>query len=978
MSNRTPLPSGTVTFLFTDIEGSTRLWEKHPEAMQATLARHDRLLRETIEAHGGYIFKTVGDAFCATYGTAPAALAASLAIQRLLQAENWGETPIRVRAVLHTGSTQERDGDYFGPTLNRAARLLSAGHGGQTLLSAATQELVRDHLTPDVCLHDLGKCRLKDLDRAENIFQLVVSDLPAGFPPLKTLEYFPNNLPLQLTSFIGREKETAEVKQLLGAARLLTLTGPGGTGKTRLSLQVAADVLDHFSDGVWLVEFAPIADPALVPQSVATVLSVREEQGTPLIKTLADYLRAKSLLLILDNCEHLIEGAAQLAETLLRACSTLQILASSRELLGIDGETSYQVPSLSVPELPTSSAPQAEMQNLAQYEAVRLFIDRAVAVRAEFYVTNANAPALAQVCHRLDGIPLAIELAAARIRVMSVEQIAARLDDRFRLLTGGSRTALPRQQTLRALIDWSYDLLTETEQVLLRRLAVFMGGWTLEAAEIVCDDQNTVTSADVLDVLTRLVNKSLVTGDEQNGKMRYHILETIRHYALDKLLESGEGMQVRSRHLDFFLQFATEAEQKLRGPEQNDWIERLEIEHDNLRSALDWSMKEGRVEQGMQLAAAMIGFWHIRYWGEGIEIMRNLLTRSDVLPKTLARARVLFGFGFLGEWGTKSERELAQEYLKESIDISRALGAIGKSTLALALGWKSRYMSEDDPSTAQSLVEECLVVAQSHGDAWLIAFALYVSGTLFASQLNHANAAIRLEESFRLFETVGDRRWSAIVSSAIAHEEIRQGDFARGRLRLQKLIPFLQEENNKTEMLSALNALGVIAHAEGDYALAKSYYFDALTIARDLGSGIFSPAKNLGCILLYEEDIQSAAVLFAECMSISQQSGSKAMQSYTLQGYASLAMVHKQARKAITLFAVTRKLQEDAFDKHILSPAGEADFKRNFTLARAQVDEHTFQEAWEEGMAMTLEQAVAYALEENDESNNARQGERRG
>ncbi|MSP12993.1 MAG: adenylate/guanylate cyclase domain-containing protein, partial [Chloroflexi bacterium] len=431
------LPSGTVTFLFSDIEGSTKLWQAHPEAMKSALARHDALLRATIEAHGGYVFKTVGDEFCAAFPTALAALAAALAIQRALHAEDWaggGTPPLRVRMGLHTGAADVRDGDYFGATLSRVARLMAAGHGGQTLLSAAVQELVQDDLPHGVTLQDLGERRLRDLVRPEHIFQLVALDLPAEFPPLRTLDAFPHNLPLQLTSFIGREKEMAEVKRLLaapptstkdrpeGRARLVTLTGVGGSGKTRLSLQAGADLLEGFPDGVWLVEFAPLADPHLVPQAITSVLGVPEAPGQPLEKSLLDYLRAKHLLLILDNCEHLIAACARLAETILRACPQVKILASSREGLGIQGEMTMPVPSLAAPD-PAHLPPLAA---LTQYEAVKLFVDRAVAARAEFSVNNENAPAVAQICHRLDGIPLALELAAARVRTMPVELIARR------------------------------------------------------------------------------------------------------------------------------------------------------------------------------------------------------------------------------------------------------------------------------------------------------------------------------------------------------------------------------------------------------------------------------------------------------------------------------------------------------------------------------------------------------------------------
>ena len=488
MSN---LPTGTVTFLFTDVEGSTKLWEAYPHAMKSALQRHDDLLREVIEARQGYVFKTVGDAFCAAFATATDALHAALNVQVSLQQETWGETgPLKVRMALHTGEAQERDGDYFGPALSRVARLQSTGGGGQTLLSDVTHDLCRDALPPEAVLQDLGQHRLKDLGRPEQVFQLCHPSLPADFPPLNSLDNpaLPNNLPQQVTSFIGREKEMAEIAALLGNTRLLTLTGSGGSGKTRLSLQVAADLLDGTGDGVWLVELAPLSDPALVPQAVAAVLGVKEETGKTLTQTLTAYLKGRRLLLVLDNCEHVLDACARLADSIIRACPQVQILASSREGLGIAGEQTYRVPSLSLP----SSSLAATPESLSQYEAVSLFVARALAHQPAFAVTNANAPALASACLRLDGIPLAIELAAARVRSLSVEEINSRLDNRFRLLTGGSKTALPRQQTLRALIDWSYDLLTDQEKTLLRRLSVFAGGWTLAAAESVCSDNDDV------------------------------------------------------------------------------------------------------------------------------------------------------------------------------------------------------------------------------------------------------------------------------------------------------------------------------------------------------------------------------------------------------------------------------------------------------------------------------------------------------
>ncbi|MGE5264534.1 MAG: ATP-binding protein, partial [Acidobacteriota bacterium] len=574
------LPSGTVTFLFTDIEGSTALAQQYPDAVPALLARHQTLVREAVERHQGHVFQIIGDAICAAFRTAPDALNAAVEAQRALLRETWSPAAIRVRMGIHTGIAQAGTvdvitGGYSGySTLARVQRVMATAHAEQILLSNTTAELLRGELPAGIAMRDLGEHRLKGILNPERLWQVIAPDLPQDFAPLQTLNAIPNNLPIQLTSFVGREKEIVQLKHQLTTTRLLTLTGSGGTGKTRLSLQVAAEVLDTFKDGVWFVELAPVADPALLPQTVAFALGVPEQPGRAILDLLIDHVRAKQLLLILDNCEHLIDACAKLVDKLLRAAPDLKIVTSSREDLGIAGETVHRVPSLSVFE--PGQAPTLDA--ILHSECVRLFLERASAVQSSFQLTEKNAPSIAQICRRLDGIPLAVELAAARVKVFSPEQIASRLDNRFGLLTGGSRTALPRQQTLRALIDWSYDLLSEPEKTLLRRLAVFSSGWTFEAAEAVCAGEG-IEQANVLDLLSHLVDKSLVVVEESDAEgARYRLLETIRQYARDKLLESGESVRVRDRHLAFYLEFAEHNEPNLFIPDEIEWLDRREPE----------------------------------------------------------------------------------------------------------------------------------------------------------------------------------------------------------------------------------------------------------------------------------------------------------------------------------------------------------------------------------------------------------------
>lgn len=578
------LPSGTVTFLFTDIEGSSRRWEADAEGMSVELRQHDELLRSCVEANGGAVFKMVGDACCAAFSTAREALDAALAMQRAL-AETYrtsSNDAIQVRIALHTGSADERDGDYYGPSVNRVARLLSAGYGSQILLSAATQELVRDRLPSDVTLRGLGEHRLKDLARPEHIFQVTVPDQDHTFPPLKTVDASRTNLPIQTARLIGRVQELREVCELLRAddVRLITLTGPAGTGKTRLSLQVAAELLDDFRDGAFFVSLASVTDPGEVVPAVARSLNLPEADRQRGTQALTGSLGRSEMLLVLDNFEQVLEAAPVVA-AILQACPGTKVMATSREPLHLYDEQQYVVPPLSVPEL----AKLPNLEALSQYESVALFIQRAQMVKRDFAVTNENAPAVAEICYRLDGLPLAIELAAARVVILAPQAILIRLSHCLNLLSGGARDLPARHQTLRGALDWSYGLLSEPEQRLLRRLGVFYGGWTLEAAEEVCNIEGDL---DVFEGMTSLVEKSLVRTVIRPDP-RYEMLETIREYAREALTPD-EARELPRRHASFFVRFAMEA-----GPElirdQGQWLERLEADHENLRAATTSNMR---------------------------------------------------------------------------------------------------------------------------------------------------------------------------------------------------------------------------------------------------------------------------------------------------------------------------------------------------------------------------------------------------
>jgi predicted ATPase/class 3 adenylate cyclase len=811
-------PTGTITFLFSDIEGSTKKWEERPDAMREALAAHDRMLREIFESSGGYVFKTIGDAFCVAFDTAQGALAGALESQRALRAADWGAIgELKVRMALHTGAAEERDGDYFGQALNRVARILAAAHGGQVLLSLPTEELVRDHLPPGVQLRQLGEHRLRDLARPEHLYQLVAPNLPSEFTTLRSLESVANNLPVQLTNFIGREREMAEVKRLLGSTRLLTLTGMGGTGKTRLSLQAAADVLDTYPDGVWLVEFATIDDAALVPETVAAVLGLRQEADRPLASTLTNFLRDRNLLLILDNCEHVVAACARLAETLLRACPKLRILASSREPLGIAGETAWPVPALSLPNhwREITASPDA-IERLGEYEAVRLFIDRATLARPAFQLSNDNVHLVAQICWRLDGIALAIELAAARIRVLTLQQIVERLDDRFHLLTTGSRNAVPRQQTLRSLIDWSHDLLSDSERRLFRRLAVFARGRTLEAIEGICSGDG-VESWEIIDLLTQLVDKSLVYVEKSGGQgARYFMLESIWDYANEKLIAAGEAETFRIRHLDYFLRFAGDAAPKLHGPGQLEWLDVVEQEGFNIRYALDAAAElPGQAGKGLRLLAATQRFVEVRgLFKEARDISARLLAHPDAAPRNAIRAEALAAAGRLA-WVADDCPAccLCQE---EALAIFRELGDPRGTARALAdLGFLA--FDQSDVPRARALLDEATALAGPLDDPVLTAHVRHIQGVLAASEGDFATAFSLDMESLAQFRRVGDTWRAIIVAWAVGVNAAVLGRFDVAHAHLGECLRVGLELGNKWGASYPLDAFAALAVAERQY-----------------------------------------------------------------------------------------------------------------------------------------------------------------
>ena len=808
-------PASVTTFLFTDIEGSTGLWDAQPARMREALARHDALARTTIEGHHGTVVKTTGDGVYAVFADPLDALLAAVDLQRAMLAVGTGDLALSIRAGLHAGVVEQRDADYFGSAVNRAARIMSVAHGGQILVSQVVADLTAGRLPRDVTLASLGAVRLRGLAAPETVHQVVHPQLRRTFPPPSALQTPPTNLPQQTTSFVGREDDLGELRRLLERTRLLTIVGTGGLGKTRLSLQVAAGVLDDFADGAWLVELAPLADPRLVPQAVASVLGVKEEPGRSMADALARYCAERKLLLILDNCEHVLAACAELARHLLQAAPGLKILASSRERLNIGGETTYTLAPLAVPD----AAAPSTLETLMRSEAVQLFVERAVAAQPSFRLTAQNAARVVEICSRLDGIPLAIELAAARIRAVPMDVIAARLDDRFRLLSSGDRAALPRQQTLRALIDWSYDLLSEAERTLFRRLCVFAGGFTLEAAETVTPDDR-FEAADVLDLLAHLVEKSLVVLDATGE--RYHMLETVRQYAAARLEAAGEAAATRDRHLRYYVALVEAAVPQFFGPEQGRSLAAIDDERENILAAHAWcAHAEDGVERGLRLVAIKFYWINRGLPGLGFRLGAEALARTRAGERTLLRCHALADTGVLACYmGRYAE---GRAYLEESLAIARALpntrriaGAL--QPLALAC------LGQGDVAAARGHLEEALALARKEGDWHQLAAALNAMAQLHRSQ-NELHAAVPLyEQVLALAREAGDRETAAIglLNLAMATTGERPDD--RVAAMLLEALDIAREIGSKPVAQSVLEVSAGLAASRGDWPRAARLF----------------------------------------------------------------------------------------------------------------------------------------------------------
>jgi predicted ATPase/class 3 adenylate cyclase len=907
------LPTGTVTFLFTDLESSTRLWEEHPEAMRDALARHDEILRDAVEKRDGLVVKTTGDGLHAAFAAAPDALAAAIDAQRGLVDEEWAlPEPLKVRMGLHIGVAELRDGDYYGQSVNRAARIAAAAHGGQVVASASTADLARDELGTEVDLVDLGEHRLRDLGRPERIVQVNHPDLRADFPPLRSLDAYPGNLPVQRSAFIGRRDDLVDVRALLDGSPVVTLTGVGGVGKTRLALQVAADVVTRFPDGAWFVDLGPVLDAGFVAATVSTSLAVPERRQGTLEESIVAALSKKRLLVVVDNCEQVVDAVATLVDTLVQSCPGVSLLTSSREALGVEGELTYDVRPLPTPATGEEVAIDALMEN----DAIRLFVERARAVKRGFVLTEENAPVVAELCQRLDGIPLAIELAAARLQLMTPAEVLARLDERFGLLSGGRRTVLERHQTLRGAIDWSYTLLDAHEQLLFARLSVFAGGFTLDAAEAVAAGEG-LAPGEVLALLGNLVAKSMVVTDETAAGTRYRLLETLREYARDKLGDLDDAPLAHSRHAAHFVAVIENAAVQLEGSDDEEWYARLDAEHDNVRAALGWAREIGDTETLTRLVHSLDTYWAMRAtYHEALHWLLAALEHESTMSPEV-RARIL---GFAGQAANSVGRVAdGVAFCKASIECSRDAH---QTPMSVGLSMLGIYALEsNEPARAIAFAEEALVAAREHGTAWSELNALSFL-TLACSLGGETERGQALADEM----LVGARR---LGNSFLIATGLFNAGLARVVTEPEVAVELLEEAAVATTIYSA-NRLGHTA--------------------------FFRSVAHLRL-----RQVPEAARALRAALPLMQETGSDFFTSMVIASAAGLIAHSAPGAATQLLAAVERRATESGYAG---APADIATRERTRARVEQSMDADAFAEAWALGAAMTIDEAAVLAHDE--------------
>lgn len=979
----------TLALLFTDIEGSTNLLRRFGPEFRTLLAEHRRLLRSTFDSNGGTVLGTEGDSFFVAFSDPVAAVRAAIEGQLALTKHPWPpDGEVRVRMGVHTGEVVIEAGDHFGLAIHQAARISSAAHGGQMLISDATREVVLARAPDAVAFRRLGRFRLKDFPDAQDLYQLEHPDLPSKFPEPRTSGGPRHNLPKAITSFVGRSREVAEISEQLDAARLFTLAGPGGCGKTRLAVEVGAALLGE-RDGVWFVDLTRYSDHSLVPAAAASALGVQEVQGQALQESVGNFLASGRPLLILDNCEHLIEPCAELAEYLLSRCPGLTVLATAREPLGIFGETIRRVAPLEVP---------AEDKADASSEAVQLFVERAIAQEPEFVPTDEELLEIGHITRRLDGIPLAIEMASALVGTLSLDEIASRLDDRFRLLTGGMGRGVGRQQTLLATVEWSHELLKEPERILLRRLSLFSGSFSLDAVEGICVEGD-LDAADVVTLMRRLVATSWVSTERSAGRARYRLLETSRQYALEKLIRAGEATSLRGAHCRWFRDLAEQASvHLLGGPEQVAWFDRVEAELDNFRTALAWSLDEQQgAEEGLLIATSLSRFWEVRgYWSEGWNSISKALDLTRNADEEI-RAPALIAGAFLAFYRGNLDR--AQAMVDEGVEAARRVGdesteargvrftaviaqrvggqtaALGPAEIAVELSRKTgkaadlafslqvlgRLLVYDHPADAAHHYEEGLEVARRGQDAVSETYLLYAMGRLATRQGDDDRARALFLEALDASRRVGER-WMTL--NIIAALSVRDED-VEGVPAVREMVGFARQLGNRTMLMVWLRHLAYFCRLEGNVEEARRAVDEATEVAAVEGTSAaqaFAHYIRGSHLDEGEQDYAAAIAEFREGLQLADELGSPWERAFGLSRVALLLSRVGDHKKASVLAGASERLREEVGMRE--DPKRAESNERALDQIKRAIGEVEMSRLWTEGRNMTVEEAVVLALKE--------------
>ena len=948
------IPSGNVTFLFTDIEGSTKLAQMDTDAYLEALSKHHEILYEVFDSNNGFVFKIVGDSFCSAFNNPEDAINAAVRTQIKLSETDWKGMEIKVRMGIHSGEAEFVNKDYVGyVTLSRTQRIMSSAYGGQILVTEIVYNSAKDNPDINVTFKDFGKRKLKDIILPEHIYQIVADGIQKDFPPLKSLDARQNNLPSSLTNFIGRKKEIEEIKNLFSGVRMISLTGAGGTGKTRLAIQLASELIDEFENGVWIIELSPINDPELVVNEITRVLGLNEDPSADIFDTLKEFLKNKKTLLLFDNTEHLLDKCAFIAESLLSYCSNLKIISTSRESFNISGETIYRVPPMSMPE----KIKNESFESLCEYESVKFFYDRAVTVNSKFELTKENIYSIAELCKKLDGIPLAIELASKRINVLSAEKILERLDDRFKLLTSGSSTALPRQKTLRAMIDWSYDLLNENEQLILQRLSIFTGGWTLESAEEICSDE-IIDEYEVLDLMNSLLDKSLILYKEMEGTGRYGILESIKYYALEKLGGKTEEFQ---KHLDYFLRISSFKKQKEKGMGELAWLRIMDTELDNIRMNIQWA-EVNNPESAVLLVINAFDFWYNKgYFQEGYDSSLKVLNSVNPADKK-SKADLMYCISqFCYVLGKFSELE---KFTSEALDMCREIDykeGIIKSLNTISL----KAYTEMDNESAAKFNEESLALSNEINNDESKINSLYNLSFPVGSLGDYDRSIALKEEALQISRKIKNEHFTAqVLLSLSVSQSGRKGDIKKAAALSEESLTLSRKIEDL--YLISINLVNLatlkLYYEDKNYEEAEYILLEAYNISKDHGynMNIFPIRIHLGYLYIETGKFGEAMNIYEEYMNEIDKPGAEFFMNNLLAGLGRICYKSSEYIQAVRLYGLMEFLSASSKYKSINKNLILKEEDRQILMN--ELGEDNFNKNWNEGKNLNVHDIVSETI----------------